>query len=697
MNRKNTMSLIIKIISGIILCFGLLNGQDIWQPTDGPEGGGYVDPRLSIDPGTGDYYTIIQGYVYRSTDQAQTWTQIPAPPGSILNGHLCVSQNGYIIIASSKKIYRTPDRGKAWESIDISTTKFITSVYFDHKSGYVLAGIYQEGVIRSMDDGATWAPVNSGLNNISSVTEWCFFVQPDGKLYAGGNAPSPNGGIYVSVTKGASWTQINGDIVPDYITNIAVNSSGHIFFTSAGNYIYRSTNSGTNWIRVTTKLELRFSMDLVILPNNEIFVGTSQKGIFHSTDNGDTWNQISFSPGDVEVREMVYDATFDRIVTACYGSGILVSSAGGTFWRLYNNGLYHAPVNHLALSTRLYASGYGMGIWQLDSMIWKSITYDLPSSKTTCVAVKPGYIFASTMFNGIHRLTENGSSWTDITNGIYDQVVFTYTASDGSIYAQTGTVYHFYRSDNDGNTWTEAFSGDYQSTVQCMIGKTNPGYYFVGTSGNGVLRSTDGLTWTGVNNGLNNLTINCMATTVDHKRIYLGTDDGLYKSDNDGDSWIEIATPLGGSVFAVTANAKGHLFIGYSNNGVYLSKDSGVSWEEYNTGLPIRSVRSLLFDADNYLYTGINGGGVYKTVQSTTALSVHFSVRMQNEIGFDPRNDEVYVRGNFNRWGDVNPIALSPLDDDEMTYVGRLGHQSTGYRFYRHYEWNDLFQFFLSG
>ncbi len=670
MNHSRKSFLLLKIITVLVLGIGILRGQEIWQPTGGPEGGGGVDPSLAIDPASGDYYAIIQGYIYRSQDQAQTWTQIPSPPGSLLNSHLCISQSGYIIVASGNKIYRTKDRGKAWETIDVSITKSITSIFYDIRSGYVLAGVYQEGIIRSMDDGATWAPVNSGLNNFGMVGLWCFYVHSNGALYTGANAASPNSGIYVSTTKGASWTQINGDIDPEYISDIAVNSSGHIFFTTAGSYVYRSINGGTNWIRVTNLYELWFSGNILILPNDNIFVGTIQKGIFSSSDNGSTWKQISLSPGDVEVREMLYDGNISRIITACYGSGILVGSSNGTFWRYYNNGLYHSPVNHLALSARLYASGYGMGIWQLDNMGWKPITYDLPSSKTTCVDVKPDYIFATTMFNGMHRLPESGSSWTDITNGLAgDQVIFTYVAPDGSIYAQTGTVYHFYRSDNNGNTWTELLSGDYKSAVRCMVGKTSQGFYFAGTAGNGVLRSTDGTAWTEVNNGLANLNIRCLAKTVDHKSIFIGTDDGLYLSENNGDGWTKIDTPLGGSVFAIAVNYKGHIFIGYSNNGVYLSRDGGGTWEAYNTGLSIKSVRYLLLDADNFLYTAIDGGGVYKTIRSTTALSIQFSVHMKYQIGFDPANDTVLVRGNFNRWGD-DPLVLEPLGDADMTYVG---------------------------
>ena len=671
MNGKRGYLKISIALIGLILFVSTLPGQEVWQSTQGPEGSGTVDPVMAIDPSSGDWYIIVQGLLYRSANQGQDWVPVPGPSGSILNAHICITTNGYLLIGVQKQIYRTSDQGKNWETINASINNFITSLYYDSKSGYVLAGIYQEGIIRSLDEGATWAPVNTGLSNITEIGQWCFYVHSDGKLYTGGYAAAPNGGVYVSTTKGASWTNINGDISPAYVYDISVNSTGHIFFASAGDYVYRSINDGTNWTRITTLGDLRYCMSILILPNDDIFIGTSQRGIFTSPDNGSTWNPISLTPGDVEVREMLYDTNVSRIVTACYGTGVLVGSSGGSFWRYYNNGLYHAPVSGLALTSRLYASGYGLGIWRLEGMTWENITYNLGSLKTTIVTTGSGYIYTGTMFNGLYRLPETGTEWTDITTGLtHTQVTFVYSAADGTLYAQTGTVYHFHRSLDNGATWSDLFSGDYKSAVQCMIGKTSHGFYFAGTVGNGILRSTDGINFSPVNNGLTSLAVYCLTKSVDHSTVFAGTDDGLYQSANDGDTWEKLTNvPLGGTVVTVAVNSADHIFIADQTRGVYVSKDGGETWNGFNGGLPVLNIRKLIPDGENYLYAATEAGGVYRTIRSTTALTAFFSVHMKNEIGFDPAEDAVYLRGNFSGWPAGDPIAMSPLNDAEMTYV----------------------------
>jgi len=669
MNQHNISLLTLKLVFIFVMGLGILNGQDIWQPTGGPLGGYIV--AVDIDPATGDYYILSNGFIYRSTDQAQSWLPIPKPEVSVANAAMCINSAGDIFIGASNMIYRTSDRGKSWQLLENGPKAIITALYYDYKSGNVLAGTYRAGIFRSGDNGDTWSAANSGLTNFENLTEWCLFVHTDGKLYAGGGASGQEGGIFFSIDKGSNWTRINGDITNTNISNIAVNSAGQIFVTTFGGGGFRSDNDGKNWIRLGTDLP-SFQEKIVILPSNYVFIGSSQDGIFISKDNGDTWNMISLTPGDVDVLDMVYDNRTDKIITGCQGSGILVGSQGGSSWRFYNDGLHHGSIFSLSMTDHLYAAGWGMGLsrLQLDNMNWKSITYDLPSFKTASVTVKPGYVFAATQFDGLHRLPETGSSWTDITNGLaHPQVIFVYAASDGVLFAQTGTVYHFYRSTDNGATWTEIFGGDYNSSVRCMIGKTSSGYYFAGTVGNGILRSTDGLNWTAVNEGLSNLGINSLEISIDHKRLFAGTDDGLYTSDYTGVSWTKMNTPLSGSVKTVVINYTGTLFIGYTNNGVYLSEDNGDTWQEYNNGLQLRRVHALKFDSDNYLYAAISGGSVYRTIRSTTARSIQFSVRMKYQIGFDPSNDTVLVRGNFNRWGD-DPLILEPLGDADLTYVG---------------------------
>jgi ligand-binding sensor domain-containing protein len=63
-------------------------------------------------------------------------------------------------------------------------------------------------------------------------------------------------------------------------------------------------------------------------------------------------------------------------------------------------------------------------------------------------------------------------------------------------------------------------------------------------------------------------------------------------------------------------NSSAELFVG-TKEGVFRSPDRGVTWLSMNDGLPNRYARSLLVNSEGYLFVGTNGGGIFRSIQST--------------------------------------------------------------------------------
>ena len=173
------------------------SGQNFWTQTNGPQGGdGIALARNSI----GHVFVGTQGGgVFRSTDNAETWTGI--------NNGLTATNVRALAISSA-----------------------------DH----IFAGTFG-GVFRSTDNGDHWIAVNNGLEFPFVIS---LAVDADGNIFAG---TFEGGGVYRSTDDGENWTLVDNGLTNTYVTALAINGAGHIFAATFGGGAFRSTDNGDSW------------------------------------------------------------------------------------------------------------------------------------------------------------------------------------------------------------------------------------------------------------------------------------------------------------------------------------------------------------------------------------------------------------------------------------------------------------------
>ncbi len=152
-----------------------------------------------------------------------------------------------------------------------------------------------------------------------------------------------------------------------------------------------------------------------------------------------------------------------------------------------------------------------------------------------------------------------------------------------------------------------SFSGD---EIIWTFNRDINGNLLSGTWGGKIYRSTDeGATWEHINPNMN-VGYVWSLLPLPSGEILAATEKGVYKSDNTGSNWnLETLNDKDVRAILIVGNT---YYAAVWGEGVFESNDNGVSWNAFNNGLDFLAVNSLALDANNIMYVGTFGGGLFK-------------------------------------------------------------------------------------
>lgn len=186
---------------------GSLDVRGLWRSGDGGQtwqrrstGLGEGPLVVGVVRHRGALFALHSGIgrgVSRSDDDGQTWTRTPftPDPGGAFLALVADGDERLFATLTGRTLYTSDDGGAAWTARP-APVWIRALVRWD---GALLAASYGEGVWRSPDDGATWAPFGQGLGAATLATA---FAVHDGALVLG----TQFGGVYR--LDGAVWTPI---------------------------------------------------------------------------------------------------------------------------------------------------------------------------------------------------------------------------------------------------------------------------------------------------------------------------------------------------------------------------------------------------------------------------------------------------------------------------------------------------------
>ncbi len=213
-----------------------------------------------------------------------------------------------------------------------------------------------------------------------------------------------------------------------------------------------------------------------------------------------------------------------------------------------------------------------------------------------------GILYAGMEQNGAFISTDSGTSWTKI----YPKATFfNFLVSNNNLFATAidGNKFLFLHSTDNGKNWDEINLEYGRGLVKI------DGYIFAGT-GFGVYRSNDnGTTWTKVNSDTGATTL-----AISSKNLLTKTKNGIFVSTDNGTTWLNTKIKFDLNKYFpyysfATNNNKVILSTGDS---LFISLDNGINWSPINTDFIDRNITSLVF-IDSTLFAGTKEDGVFSS------------------------------------------------------------------------------------
>jgi len=505
---------------------------------------------------------------------------------------------------------------------------------------FLFAGT-EDGVYRSVDNGASWNP--TGLENIVTSLASKSGSESGRYLFAG----TFNGGIYLSADHGDNWQQMNFGLLNHFVTCLAASDS--IVFAGTKEGVFRSPSNGAYWIPASNGLASNSIRSLSMYGEN-LYAGTDS-GLFVSMDDGAGWTLAGLKGEAVNTLAILGPNLFAGTDT----SGVFMSTDTGANWELISiPDMSKRIYSLMGMNNSLYA-GTDMGIYRTPN----NGGYWIPSS-TGLNNVYTLYgrgtdLFAGTM-GGVFRSTNSGDSWTDVNTGLITTKVHALISSGTTLYA--GVWGGIFQSQDAGDTWTALSRGSacfsllLSETRLYAGGGNHVGCYdlvkgswewvpvgmgwiralatsgttlYAGSEGSGAFRITHHAPgwWTITKTSLPDTMVYALA--VKDTLIFAGTGGGVFRSSDHGDTWTDVNYGLTSLSVAALAVNGDKLFAGTAGGGVFLSTDDGTNWTPVNDGLSGLALNILSFIfSGNTLFAGTWQGGVFvlqENAASWTAIN----------------------------------------------------------------------------
>ena len=311
--------------------------------------------------------------------------------------------------------------------------------------GTILVATAGQGVLRSSDDGASWArtPLDQALEFDSVVR--CIAVHPTRPevVYAGAEV-----GLVRSDDAGFSWTRVSGPFDDTQLWTLSIDPNDPDFLLVGSGapdraYVWSSTDAGATWTELPPRIPATCAgvskpriLTSTVDPSDpdRLWFGIEEGGLWHSADRGASWERLDAAPGTAgavtnsDVHAVLVhpgDPKTHLVVTV---NALWTSRDRGATWegRIAREAFGYRYARTVAVlpdgHTLLFACGDGTPgtvtrVYRSDDVgaTWQETTFDVEPNSTVwgfgVHPADPALVFAGTKYGHLLRSVDGGRSW----------------------------------------------------------------------------------------------------------------------------------------------------------------------------------------------------------------------------------------------------------------------------------------------
>jgi photosystem II stability/assembly factor-like uncharacterized protein len=576
---------------------------------------GTGEANLSADshPGIGVFRSLDGGLNWQILAPADV-AEIPSRIGAIavdpFNGNHIYLGGVSHSTSGRDGLYVSDDGGMTWTRDNFATTHIYrchTIVFHPTERDVVYVTISnagsRNGIWRSRDGGRSWSQLTAGLPSPAAMGRASLAIAPsDPNILFALIANDRRGvlGVYRSGDGGNAWQDVAGNHFTEerqmsYNNTIAIHPTNPNHVLCGGVDLHRTTNGGNSWRQVTKWFKERGDTDYAHADHHALVMPAARPGWVYDMNDG----------------------------------GMDVSADGGRTWENRSNGL----------AVTMY---YDLEVAQSDGMMFGGGTQDNGTNITLTgasddhfmisggdggwIVIDPHdqlHLYVSSQQMRISRFRNN--QWTDVSplpvnnpERLRMWMVFIAMDPHDSQTVFTGTQ-RVFRTRDDGASW-QAVSAvlDGSDITAIEIASANASQIYIGTENGGFFRSLDGgETWS--TNLIGELTRHIITRIKTHPDnadtvfITIGNfgHSHVFRSDDGGLTWHDIDqgqlpdVPHHG--VAIPAAPSQHVYV-CSDVGVFVSTDTGVTWQNMTRNLPHVMVVDLVYHQANNTLTAATYG-----------------------------------------------------------------------------------------
>ena len=540
---------------------------------------------------------------------------------------------------SSGRLYYSADMGATWKII-LKDTKWgainsLAIAFADDKHAIIFIGTQKGGILKSIDEGVSFTPVNEGIPEQADIQSLA--LVPDYETNPTIFASAWQKAVFRSTDGGGTWKIFDRGLTrnhqadtkkyhsPQFRNVRIVKSSGNdkTVFLAGFDGLFKSENSGQNWFQLET-LPVDLIKSLAVSPgrgNYSIAITTYGGGAYLSSDMGNSWLTCNKGLKTTRLSDIVFSHGFPSDKTLYSASmGILLKSTdGGHNWQKIN-------LNPKSWRYKVYLIGRKLRIprsWCIKILKDSERRRKWP----TVIALVPGNtvkreLYFATRYQGVFKSEDSGLSYSQTWGGlgrtITSMVISPDFNIDGTLFASIRGL-GIYATRDKGKSWYPSTSGlsflnEWQKsdTIHQIFAK--------------------------------DIKMAISSSYATDKTLFAGSSEGLFKTTDGGMQWVHLQdSHLSKNDYIIGLGVSPNfasdrtLFVSIRGKGLLKSEDAGLSFRSIAPALlgdnhaiefiefsPNYTLDHTMYAAsDEALFKSTNGGIHWKIIERPVRYENH--------------------------------------------------------------------------